>query len=115
MVCVFEDGDWGGGDVGEIGGLFDRLWTETVMSENQPEKFWFTVEQLIEILKTLPPGLPVLVSGQKSGFENFYHPFVVKMKHEPENWYTDGEFQVAKDGEKELFDAVVLARVVRDD
>jgi hypothetical protein len=55
------------------------------------------------------------VSGEKSGFENFHHPTVVKMKHEPENWFTDGEFQVAKDGENDTFEAVVLARVVRDD
>ena len=85
------------------------------MTENQPDKFWFTVEQLQDVLKTLPLGLPVLVSGEKNGFENFYHPSVVKMKHEPENWYTDGEFQIAQDGEKDTFDAVVLARVVRDD
>ena len=85
------------------------------MSDNQPDKFWFTVEQLSEILKTLPPDLPVLVSGQKSGFENFYHPSVVRMKHEPDNWFTEGEFQIARDGEKDAFDAVVLARVVRDD
>ena len=85
------------------------------MTENQPDKFWFTVEQLQDVLKTFPPSLPVLVSGEKSGFENFYHPSVVKMKHEPENWYTDGEFQVAQDGENDTFDAVVFARVVRDD
>jgi hypothetical protein len=88
---------------------------EEGMWGEKAEKFYFTVGQLLEILRTLPPELPVLVSGQKSGFENFYHPTVVKMKHEPENWYTDGEFQVAKDSEKDSFDAVVLARVVRDD
>jgi hypothetical protein len=85
------------------------------MTHEQPGKFWFTVEQLAEILKTLPPELPVLVSGQKSGFENFYRPCVVKMKHEPENWYTEGEFQIARDGEMDAFDAVALERVERDD
>jgi hypothetical protein len=88
---------------------------DTDMSENKPDKFYFTVGQLAEVLKTLPPDLPVLVSGYESGYENFYQPTVVKMKHEPENPYFDGEFLAAQKGDKETFDAVVLARVVRDD
>jgi hypothetical protein len=85
------------------------------MNGNQPGKFYFTVAQLFEALKTLPPDLPVLVSGYESGFENFFHPSVLKMKHEPKNPYFDGEFQAAQEGDKDTFDAVVLARVVRDD
>lgn len=85
------------------------------MSENKSDKFYSTVGQLVEILKTVPADLPVLVSGYESGYENFYHPSVVKMKHKPENSYYDGEFQNAQDGDKDTFDAVVLARVVRDD
>jgi len=37
------------------------------------------------------------------------------VKHEPENPYYDGEFQVAEDGDVGGFDAVVLRRVVRDE
>ena len=82
---------------------------------SQNDKFYFTVAQLIEILKAMPQDLPVLVSGYESGYENFYHPGVLKIKHEPENSYFEGEFQPAQDGDKETFDAVILARVVRDD
>jgi hypothetical protein len=85
------------------------------MNENKPAQFYFTVSQLIEILNTVPPDLPVLVSGYKSGYENFYHPEVVKMTHKPENWYEYGEFQIAQESDKGIFDAVLLQRVVRDD
>ena len=81
---------------------------------SQKEVFHYTVGQLVEILKTLPQDLPVLTSGYENGFENFYPPGVIKVKHEPENMYYDGEFQVAEDGAKVTFDAVVLRRVVRD-
>jgi len=85
------------------------------MSEDKPDKFFFTVSQLIEILKTMPQDLPVLVSGYKNGYENFFHPCVEKMKHEPENTYYDGEFQRADKSEKDSFDAVTLQRVMRYD
>ena len=77
--------------------------------------FHFTVGQLIDILKSLPQDLPVLTSGYEGGFENFYEPGIIKMKHEPENPYYEGEFQVAEDGDEETFDAVVIRRVVRDE
>ena len=73
----------------------------------------FTVAQLIESLKTLPQDLPILTSGYENGFENFYEPTIIKVKHEPENVYYEGEFQVAEDGDEETFDAVVIRRVVR--
>ena len=76
--------------------------------------FHSTVGQLVEFLKTLPQDLPVLTSGYESGFENFYHPEIVELKHEPENMYYEGEFQVAEDVDEVTFDAVVLRRVVRD-
>jgi hypothetical protein len=79
------------------------------------ERFHFTVGQLVDILKSLPQDLPVLTSGYESGFENFYQPDIIKVKHEPENPYYEGEFQVAEDGDEETFDAVVLRRVVRDE
>ena len=73
----------------------------------------FTVGQLIDVLKSMPQDLPVLTSGYENGFENFYHPEIVELKHEPENAYYDGEFQVAEDEDKDIFKAVVLRRVVR--
>ncbi|MCG7847605.1 MAG: hypothetical protein MIO93_00290 [ANME-2 cluster archaeon] len=82
------------------------------MSEN--EVFHSTVGQLVELLKTLPQEMPVLTSGYEGGFENFYEPCIVRLKHEPENPYYEGEFQVAKDGDEGAFDAVVIGRVVRD-
>ena len=82
------------------------------MSKKEP--FHSTVEQLVDLLKTLPQNLPVLTSGYENGFENFYEPTIIKVKHEPENPYYDGEFQVAENGDEGTFDAVVLRRVVRD-
>ena len=82
---------------------------------SKKEVFHFTVGQLVDFLKTLPQDLPVLTSGYESGFENFYPPCIIKVRHEPENEYYEGEFQVAEDGDEETFDAVVLRRVVRDE
>ena len=81
---------------------------------SQKEVFHSTVGQLVEFLKTLPQDLPVLTSGYENGFENFYQPSIIKVKHEPENMYYEGEFQVAEEGDEVTFDAIVLRRVVRD-
>mgnify|MGYP001289333533 CR=1 FL=1 len=75
----------------------------------------FTVAQLIEELQNLPGNLPVVVSGYKSGFENFYQPMIVQLKHEPDNFYCDGAFQYAHKESTENFEAVVLIRELRDD
>ncbi len=82
---------------------------------SKKEIFHFTVGQLIEVLKSLPQDLPVLTSGYESGFENFYQPCIIKVKHEPENPYYEGEFQAAEEGDDRTFEAVVLKRVVRDE
>jgi hypothetical protein len=82
---------------------------------SQNEIFHFTVAQLIEILQSLPQDLPVLTSGYESGFENFYRPEIVELKHEPENPYYEGEFQVADEKDKNTFKAAILHRVMRDD
>ncbi|MBW2740150.1 MAG: hypothetical protein JRE64_15195 [Deltaproteobacteria bacterium] len=81
---------------------------------SEKEVFHSTVGQLVEILKSLPQDLPVLTSGYENGFENFYQPSIIKVKHEPENMYYEGEFQVADDGDEVTFDVVVLRRVVRE-
>jgi hypothetical protein len=65
-------------------------------------------------LKSLPEDLPVLTSGYESGFENFYYPKIVELKHEPENMYYEGEFQISDKEDKDTFKAVVLQRVVRE-
>ncbi|OGJ87591.1 MAG: hypothetical protein A2268_04075 [Candidatus Raymondbacteria bacterium RifOxyA12_full_50_37] len=85
------------------------------MKDAFSDKFYFTVGKLIDVLKSFPPDMPVLTSGYKTGFENFHHPSVLKMKHDPESWWEDGEFQIARDRDMEAFEAVVLQRVNRDD
>ena len=82
---------------------------------SEKEVFHSTVGQLVEFLKTLPQDLPVLTSGYENGFENFYQPSIIKVKHEPENMYYEGEFQVAEDVDEVTFDAVVLRRRVKDE
>lgn len=86
---------------------------ETTMTKK--DIFHFTAGELIEILKTMPKDLPVLVSGYESGFENLYQPEIVELKHEPDNMYYDGEFQPADEGDGNTFKAIVLMRVNRDD
>lgn len=71
----------------------------------------FTVGELIEILQQYPDDMPVVVSGYENGYENFYHPFMKKVKHLPENSYYDGEFQLDDNGSE----ALILERAVRND
>ena len=77
---------------------------------SKKEVFHSTVGQLVDFLKSLPQDLPILTSGYENGFENFYQPSIIKVKHEPENMYYEGEFQVAEDGDEVTFDAVVIRR-----
>ena len=79
------------------------------------DTFYFTVGQLIEALQAIPQDFPILTSGYESGFDNVCHPAIRILKQEPDNWYTDGEFQTAEAGDLEVFEAVVLGRVMRDD
>jgi hypothetical protein len=78
-------------------------------------QFMFTVKELIEILATLPPDLPVVTTGYETGYEYFYQPFVKRLRHEPENSYYDGQFQDAEDKDAEAFEAVIIERERRDD
>jgi hypothetical protein len=73
---------------------------------SKKELFHSTVRQLVDILKSLSQDLPVLTSGYENGFENFYQPGIIKVKHEPENMYYEGEFQAAEDEDEETFDVV---------
>lgn len=81
----------------------------------EDNKFNLNVGQLIELLQVLPQDLPILTNGFKSGFENIYNPEVVELKHEPENFYHHGEFQVANKNDKNTFQGVILQRFLRDD
>jgi hypothetical protein len=82
---------------------------------SQNRTFHFTVGQLMDILQTLPQDLPILTSGYESGFENFYPPEIVKLKHQPENKYYEGEFQDANEKDQDTFQAVILQRMLRND
>lgn len=62
----------------------------------------FTVGELMEILKQYREDMPVVVSGYENGYENFYHPFVKKVIHQPENPYYDGQFQLDENGTEVL-------------
>jgi hypothetical protein len=75
------------------------------------EIYNFTVGELIKILQQYPADMPVVVSGYESGYENFYHPFVKKVIHLPENFYWDGQFQLYDQGTEVL----LLEREVRTD
>jgi hypothetical protein len=67
----------------------------------------FTVGELIKILQQHPADMPVVVSGYESGYENFYHPFVKKAVHMPENPYWDGQFQLDDNG----MEVLLLGRI----
>lgn len=79
------------------------------------KRFAFTVGELIEILKTFPVDMPVVVSGYEDGYENIYHPEIIKVIHEPENLYFSGEFQIAKREDKHTIEVLALERMVRHD
>jgi len=71
----------------------------------------FTVGELIKILQQHPDDMPVVVSGYENGYENFYHPYIIKVKHLPENFYWYGQFQLDDSGTVVL----LLEREVRND
>ena len=73
--------------------------------------YYFTVGELIKILQQYPDNMPVVVSGYENGYENFYHPYVKKVKHLPENQYYNGQFQLDDHGTEVL----LLEREVRND
>lgn len=79
------------------------------------KRFTFTVQELMAILATLPPDLPVVISGYESGYENFYLPFVKRLKVVPESMYFDGQFQDAENKDTDAFEAVIIEREKRDD
>ena len=85
------------------------------MTQLKENTFHFTVSELIDELRKMPADMPVVTTGYDSGYENFYQPEIHKLKHEPDNLYPYGEFQLADADDKDTFDAVILERVVRYD
>lgn len=83
--------------------------------DNKKDRFHFTVSQLIDVLNSFPQDLPVLTSGYEDGFENFYYPKILELKHEPENLNFSGEFQISETYGENRFKAVVISRVFRND
>jgi len=73
--------------------------------------FFFTVGELRDLLQQFPEDMPVVVSGYKSGYENFYHPYVVKIACFPENPEHEGQFQRDDNGT----DVLLLEREMRFD
>ena len=67
---------------------------------SKKEIFHSTVGQLVDFLKTLPQDLPILTSGYENGFENFYPLSIIKVRHEPENEYYDGNFRLRRMGRR---------------
>ncbi|MFO7868128.1 MAG: hypothetical protein R6U95_02380 [Bacteroidales bacterium] len=78
---------------------------------NNNDIYNFTVGELIKILQEYPEDMPVVVNGYQNGYENFFHPYVKKVVHMPENFYTDGLFQLDDNGEEVL----LLEREMRYD
>lgn len=72
--------------------------------------YYFTVGELRKALQEFPDDLPVVVSGYRSGYENFFHPFVNKIRHFPENFYDEGQFQLDERGTE----VVILQREERE-
>jgi len=83
--------------------------------DNKKDRFHYTVSQLSDVLNSFPQNLPVLTSGYEDGFENIYYPKIFELKHEPENMYFSGEFQISDTQDENRFKAVVINRVVRNE
>jgi hypothetical protein len=78
----------------------------------------FTASELIEILKQYPKDMPVVISAQENGYENFYQPFVKKVKHQPENPHYEGQFQIDDTSSPlgdTLTEVIILQREFRND
>lgn len=52
-----------------------------------------TIKELIEALKPFPGDMAVSTDGYETGYEEIYYPKIIKVRHEPENLYYDGEYQ----------------------
>lgn len=78
---------------------------------NNEKIYNFTAGELIKILHQYPCNMPIVVTGYETGYENFFHPFVQKVKHVPENTFREGAFQLDENGTE----VIILEREARND
>lgn len=77
---------------------------------NRPQ---YTIADLIKALETFPPDMPVITNGYEEEYENIMLPKKIKVEFSPNQPYYTGQFVAAANGE-ETFEAVLIAREVRD-
>lgn len=82
--------------------------------DKEHKNITYTVSELIAVLQQFPQDLAVVVSGYESGYENLLTPQKAKLENKPENGYWDGEFQTTEHDVKEIMEAVILRRKVRN-
>ena len=73
------------------------------------------VRDLIEALKKFPEDMTVLTDGYEGGFEEIRRPKIIKVKHESENPYYDGEYESVEENDGNSIKAVVISRNRRPD
>lgn len=69
-----------------------------------------TIRELIEALKQFPIDMMVLTDGYESGYEEIRYPELIEVKHEQENRYYDGEYQIAEEKDSSTIKAVAIFR-----
>jgi hypothetical protein len=74
-----------------------------------------TVGELIKALKQFPEEMKVVTTGYESGYEEILYPEIIEVRHEPENCYWDGEYQVPEKTDPDTFKVVAVFRNRRDD
>jgi hypothetical protein len=74
------------------------------------DKFYFTVEKLIQVLQKLPPDMPVLTHGFKEYFDAILEPMVRDVQHNEENEDFYGMYELCDEGEEGSMEAVVIFR-----
>jgi hypothetical protein len=74
-----------------------------------------TVGELIKALKQFPEEMIVVTNGYESGYEEILYPETIEVRHEPENCYWDGEYQVPENAVPGTLKVVAVFRNRRDD
>jgi len=74
-----------------------------------------TIKELIETLRQFPGDMMVLTDGYETGYEEIYYPQIIEVRHEPENPYYDGEYQIAEKKDANPIKAIAICRKRRND
>ncbi len=77
------------------------------MMEN---RFYFTVEKLIQALQKLPSDLPVMTHGFEKHFDPILEPEILNVKYNEENEDFCGMYESCDEGEEDSIEAVVFLR-----